>query len=306
MPVAITSRLAAARINSEARRSRQIDAQDPSFTYMIRKSQGAWQLARKLKTLTPLQAVDHKLDSARFAYALGIRTPRILSGPAPIPELEAPHSSHFTLKPLRGTSSKGVLLLKREKEGFRDILSGAFHPSWQSACKAASAEVKHNSIFYTEEMITEDDRGESCPDDFKFYCFYGVVGLILQKRRLNGGHASFRWLDPSWKPVETGRYTNRIDPNLPTPKRKDDLLAAAELLSSSIPTPFLRIDLYSGNQGPVFGEFTPHPGDFHTFSKEWDVALGTLYEEASTRLQLDLLHEKFDLKQFWARIAERA
>lgn len=286
----------------DGRRSRHIDAQEPSFTYKIRESQDAWKLARQLKILTPLQAVDHKLEGTRFAAALGVRAPQVLTGPAPLPKLKVPSCASFTLKPLRGTSGKGVLLLNREKGGFRDILSGDFHSSWHGACDNAAAAVKYASPFYTEELVNEDVRGGTCPDDFKFYCFYGVAGLILQKRRLDHRQASYRWLDRSWRPVETGRYSKKIDAGLTTPRRKDELLAAAELLSSQVPAPFLRVDLYNGEQGPVFGEFTPHPGGFHTFSKEWDVVLGRLYEEAAARLQLDLLRQKFNLEQFWERI----
>lgn len=46
----------------------------------------------------------------------------------------------------------------------------------------------------------------------------------------------------------------------------------------------------------------PIPDGFNTFSKEWDIMLGHLYEEAAARLQMDLVHRRFDLQAFWARL----
>ncbi|WP_366555791.1 ATP-grasp fold amidoligase family protein [Aquibaculum sediminis] len=298
---ALSAPVPALRDNLNDRRGRPIDTRQPSFAYKIRESQDAWRLARQMRVVTPLQAVDHKLDGARFADALGVRPPKILGGPASLAELTPPECASFTLKPLRGTSGKGVLLLKREKSGFRDLLSKALYPTWSSACAASQRSVNHNEEFYIEELVCNNSVSESCPDDFKFYCFYGVVGVILQKKRINNKKSLYRWLNSSWEVVNTGRYVNRVDSNLPTPENKGKLLLAAERLSSSVPVPFLRIDLYADDEGAVFGEFTPHPGGFDTFSEKWDIKLGSLYEAASARLQIDLVHCRFDLNAFWSR-----
>ena len=284
-------------------RSRQIDAQEPSFAYKIRESQDVWRRARELKVPLPLQAVDHKLDGARFAASFGVRTPEILCPPVPLAELRPPSRTRFTLKPVHGTSAKGVLLLERMGSGFREILSDDFHSSWSSALAAAEAETGSRSrTFYIEELLLPDVCSGGFLDDFKFYSFYGKVGLILQKRRVTRRESLYRWLNRSWECVDTGRYVTRLAPNLPDPSSKAELVAVAELLSAAVPVPFLRIDLYSTPEGGVFGEFTPHPGGFNTFSKEWDIMLGHLYEEAAARLQMDLVHRRFDLQAFWARL----
>ena|SRR5690625_794388 len=294
---------AASSVPRDPRRSRQIDAGDPSFTYKIRESQEAWKLARKLKILLPLQAVDHKLDSAAFARSLEVRVPEVLCGPASLTELMPPADERFTLKPLHGTSAKGVLLLERTGSGFRDLLSGHAHASWSSVLGAAEAEAgQKRSPFYIEELLLPDARSNGFLDDFKFYSFYGEIGLILQKRRLNHHDSCYKWFDGAWRAVDTGRYLTRIDANLPEPSSKNELKAVAERLSSAIPVPFLRVDLYSTLEGVAFGEFTPHPGGFNSFSRTWDRTLGSLYEEAATRLQGDLVHRRFDLGAFWTLI----
>lgn len=275
-----------------------------SFVYKVWESRAIWRHHQKMRVLSPLQAVNNKLAAARFAASLGVAVPKILQEPAPLDSLLPPLCDSFTLKPLRGTSGLGVLLLRREGVSFRNALSGATYPSWSAARDAAREEAKDKSSdFYLEETLLPAAESQGHLDDFKFYTFYGTVGLILQKRRLDAWTACYKWINPSWKLVTTtGRYLRQQAPELPAPHRKKELVEVAERLSAAVPAPFLRIDLYDTREAVVFGEFTPHPGGFHTFSEEWDAVLGRLYEEAAARLQIDVAYGRFDFAGFWQRI----
>jgi hypothetical protein len=62
------------------------------------------------------------------------------------------------------------------------------------------------------------------------------------------------------------------------------MVELAERLSAIIGRPFLRIDLFESERGPVLGEFTPRPGPPEVFVPEIDEELGRLWEQAEQRL----------------------
>ena len=66
----------------------------------------------------------------------------------------------------------------------------------------------------------------------------------------------------------------------------------AEKISLRIPVPFIRIDFLKSKDGPVFGEFTPKPGNFQGFDAETDAWLGKEFAEARGRLVADLMKGK--------------
>lgn len=56
---------------------------------------------------------------------------------------------------------------------------------------------------------------------------------------------------------------------------------AASKVARHVPTPFVRVDLYEAQDGPVFGEITPIPaGGTSQFVPEWDERLGRLWDRA--------------------------
>ncbi len=58
----------------------------------------------------------------------------------------------------------------------------------------------------------------------------------------------------------------------------------AEQISKKIPAPFIRIDFLRGEDGLVFGEFTPKPGNYDEFDDETDRILGDYFLKAETKL----------------------
>src|SRR5699024_12457653 len=62
--------------------------------------------------------------------------------------------------------------------------------------------------------------------------------------------------------------------------------------SSEIPVPFLRIDFLRGEDGLIFGEFTPKPGNYDEFDERTDQLLGDYFLDAEARLVDDLLNGK--------------
>lgn len=72
-------------------------------------------------------------------------------------------------------------------------------------------------------------------------------------------------------------------------------LAQVNEISRQIPSPFMRIDFLRGENGLVFGEFTPKPGNYDEFEETIDRWLGDCFLGAENRLVTDMLQgKKFD------------
>ena len=77
-------------------------------------------------------------------------------------------------------------------------------------------------------------------------------------------------------------------------------IESIEKQSLEIPLPFIRIDFIQGENGLIFNEFTPYPGNYDEFNVKTDRYLGKLYLKAQNRLEHDLLNgKKFDLFNQW-------
>ena len=138
----------------------------------------------------------------------------------------------------------------------------------------------------SEELIT--DESGSIANDVKLYCFYGRAHIALEVKR-TGGAVEYCWWDRNCRKVKTGKYLNM---ELEDTIVSTEYFEAAEHLSQHIPAPFMRIDFLKSPTGPVFGEFTPQPGNFHQFDAATDCWLGRCYAEARGRLMADLLKGK--------------
>ena len=97
------------------------------------------------------------------------------------------------------------------------------------------------------------------------------------------------YYDPNGKKIRTGRYE---DIEFEGTGVLPEYIEAAENISLKIPIPFCRIDFLKSKDGPVFGEFTPAPGNFQGFDAKTDAWLGREFARARGRLHADLLAGK--------------
>ena len=76
------------------------------------------------------------------------------------------------------------------------------------------------------------------------------------------------------------------------PSRSKEMVEIAEALTKAIATPFMRVDMYNGANGPIIGELTPTPGDAYyknnyTYSDEFNAHLGASWARALERMSED-------------------
>ncbi|MCL5255753.1 MAG: hypothetical protein M1363_06470 [Gammaproteobacteria bacterium] len=197
------------------------------------------------------------------------------------------------IKPLSGAAATGIFLIIDETQ-IVEVKSGRRLGSYAELRDAMQGLLADRSVakdqWLHEELIADVNGDQVIPArDLKFYCFYGKVAMILEVNRDNGAKYC-EWL-PDGTRAETGRYTEvKFDGAGFTAAQ----MKQVESLSRKIPVPFIRIDFLATEQRFVFGEFTPRPGQFHTFNDEFDLYLGRYYLAAEARLSR-LLQKNRDL-----------
>ncbi|MFZ4721379.1 MAG: ATP-grasp fold amidoligase family protein [Ilumatobacteraceae bacterium] len=269
----------------------------PSFAYKVHESARRMQQAKAFGSRLAILAHDRKDDGYRLAEAAGVPYPIIHARPAKIDDLDwAAMPDRIVVKPLRGAASRGVFLLERRgAHQWYDHLGGELLTE-DEVVRRVGELVAANTIgrpMIVEELLAPhpDIAGEIVvPDDLKVFTFYDHPAVIMQ-RRCFGTHDMtkyrFRFWDGGWNDLGPVKYANRIDPQMPPPTLRDEVLDAASRIGRTMGAPFARIDVYETARGVVFGEITPHPGPLAGWREDLDRLLGYEWEIAETRLAAD-------------------
>lgn len=122
--------------------------------------------------------------------------------------------------------------------------------------------------------------GDAPPVDYKLFVFGGRVQSVQVHLDRAGRH---RWIvfDRAWRRVSSPT----ADPDPSPPAALHRMIWAAERLAAGFA--FVRVDLYDGPAGPLFGEMTFYPGsglhrvDPSSLDAQWGAAWGAAIERAS-------------------------
>ncbi|MFD1064445.1 ATP-grasp fold amidoligase family protein [Oceanobacillus locisalsi] len=245
-----------------------------------------YQLAGSL----PEYTLDDKPSAYRFIQKLGMRTPH---SPEEIYTIDTlPEKENIVIKPADGAGGRGVYIVY----GSSDIISvktGEALSNWSLLKHRMEKDLLENKVaqdaWRIEELILEDtDTDQKVSGrDVKFYCFYGKVGVILEIIRTP--EIKYCWWDGQGERIQTGKYDDKAFHGKGVSQEEIDM---AEQISSQIPSPFMRIDFLRSEDGLIFGEFTPKPGNYEAFNDKIDTYLGNLFIEAQAKLDKDLLQGK--------------
>lgn len=259
---------------------------EPSFATSYERLRRLRAIAhREHGQLHPIWAHDHKLPGRDLASRAGVAVPALLEGPVPPEELALDHVGSAVVKPVQGSTSRGVSpLIPRGPDRFHDVFAGreVTRAEVRTALRAAVARGRIDDTFIVEELVTSPRDDRHLPNDWKCYVIGGRVELVMQRDSADGTdlHAHrFRWWDRDGTdlgPVKAQRY----DPRLPPAPDHAALVAAAERVAALVPGPFVRVDLFATPDGVVFGEVTPHPGGDQRFRRDVDRRLGRALDRA--------------------------
>lgn len=257
------------------------------LTIRSKKREIGRETQRESESLPEWQLED-KQAGYRLADRLNIPRPRTWQRDVRFSEIE--RRGGIAIKPAEGVYSKGVFLVSETLRIF-DVQRSRTLSGWDEMARLIQIQQDRGQLLEDQWLVEElvvGGRDDWAPaDDIKCYACYGRVELILQVSRFP--QLRRRWVDHHGNVVDTGKYANDYDGSM---ERIAAAVALAESISSEIPAPFIRVDLLSGRDGLVLGEFTPRPGAYHRFNKSTDTHLGDLFLDAEMRLQRDLLMGK--------------
>ena len=230
-----------------------------------------------------------KLHNYEVARSHGVSTPQVLGVWPTLADIDWDSlPEQFVLKSNGGSTGRGVLPLRRTGTGF-ELLDGTAQYTAEGIVAHYAAARGARAPFFAETLLP--GSREQLPDDVKIYAFYGEVALVLLRRmpvHADTSVARVRMVGPDGTDLGAVQRGRTYDTSLEVPDHLPLMTEIASALSLAVPVPVVRVDLYASGEGVVLGELTPLPGDSQTFTRQWDEDLGTRYDRAEARLQLDL------------------
>ena len=129
------------------------------------------------------------------------------------------------------------------------------------------------------EQYMDDENEAKGLTDYKFFCFGGEAKVLYVSQGLED-HATARisFYDLQGEEMPFGRSDYRgIEGKFRKPNNFEQMVQLANKLAGQIPSPFVRVDLYSVRGEIYFSEITFFPcGGFLPFKpKEWDEIFGS-------------------------------
>ncbi|WP_227995021.1 ATP-grasp fold amidoligase family protein [Oceanobacillus sp. CFH 90083] len=236
----------------------------------------------------PEYELDDKQTAYRFMEKQAIRIPGSSEAVYTIETL--PEQENIVIKPVDGAGGRGVYIVYASND-IISVKTGEQLSGWSLLKHRMEKDLQENKVgqdaWHIEELILEDTANKVSARDVKFYCFYGKVGVILEIIRTP--EIKYCWWNEWGERIQTGKYDDKAFQGKGVSKEEIEM---AERISSLIPSPFMRIDFLRSEEGLIFGEFTPKPGNYDEFNDDIDTYLGNLFIEAQGKLDKDLLQGK--------------
>lgn len=245
--------------------------------------------------------VNDKYKLHRFCETHDIPTPELLKVWTGADDIDLSNlPERFVLKPSVMHSAWGVMVLERLPDGdtFFESLSG--RTLTQQAIRLEQASVyercKYKSEYriLIEEKIEDEQPQMNVPLDYKVFCFYDTPEFVQQINR-NVQPKQLAWWDGSFNEIDleasiTSDWTHIAEGGHVVPSFSQEMLDVASRLTTLLGTPFMSVDMFATNRGPVVGELTPAPGaayygDWYKFTRFFDDKLGQAWEDAASRIQ---------------------
>lgn len=268
----------------------KLDSESP-FLSFVRKEYNFGRGSELRRNLANKEVVGDMISH------LGISIPQKLHFFEDINELRnVDLPERFVLKYARGWASRGVMPLVHAGQGqYFCLLSQRVMDVDEiidSQLRIAKS-FNNNNLWLIEEMVESPINGKPIPLDYKFYCFRGEVGMVVQIDR-NSTPPKVALMDGEFMPLQHKKdyvlKTENAQMGIPVvPLHAHDLLEWARILSCFTDSPFVSIDLYDGISGPSFGEFTFSPGGTHkrmwVYGHDFLDKLDNLFVQAESSLR---------------------
>lgn len=256
------------------------------FADLTRRYKLWTRLAHQVGLDTEVYPEYSKLSARALGESAGVAVPALLDGPIRADQLTLDeYGDRFVVKPNWGTGSRGVVVLERRGPDFYYNLMDDTEVTGDEVLGIVAAGVRKTGMGLIDDLIVEESLAVDGvrPIEWKVFVFYGEVGVIQANRRNATGVAS-KFFDASWNDVGRVRSDRIIDATIPVPGDPEAVIEAARAISLSVPTGFMRVDLFETPDGPVLGEVCLTPGGDLYYHRGLDRRLGQLWEDANLRI----------------------
>lgn len=244
--------------------------------------------------------VNDKLRLHRFCEEAGLPMPdlhAVWNHPEGVDFSVCP--DRFVLKPSVMHSAWGVMVLERAEEDgcFRETLTGRLlseeNIRREQIAVYDRCKYKGSYRIFAEERV-DDAASRGVPLDYKVFCYFDRAMMIQQIDR-NVSPKQSAWFDEHFEPLPVDGHIEsdwehiHQGPHV-RPVEWRRMLDIAVAATRNLNTPFMRVDMYDSQKGPVIGELTPAPGgpyygDWYRFTHAYDAELGEAWLRAELAMQ---------------------
>jgi TupA-like ATPgrasp len=272
----------------------------PSWQAYLRQWQRQYMEVIRLdgRDRLPHWRLPRKLFTYRLAASHGVRVPEVYAVWRTLGDIDLSGlPDDFVLKSDRGSTSQGVLPLRRRPDGYELVSTEQVldEDGPREHLTRRREQGKVGGPYFAEELL-DDGSGSALPHDVKVYAFYGEVAQVLVRAVPAHGETEQlrkRYVLPDG--ADLAEDYPLKDASVPLPTHFEETVEVARRLSRAVPFPFVRVDLYDTPGGITMGELTQVPGGIQCWSLDRDTELGRMAEQAKARLFHDLaLGRPFD------------
>lgn len=206
----------------------------------------------------------------------------------------------FVIKPSFLSSMVGVMVLSKQPDGkYYEGLTRKYldkETILLSQIGFFNKSSKSDKHIVIEEKIN-DKYVKGIPLDYKVYIFYDEIGAIGLFNR-NSSKLYVDWYDKNVMPLEDGLLTNQEphtysseNPLMIEAEDREAIIAFAKETAHKIKLPFVSLDLYLSDNGPVLGEVTLAPGGLYyqkmyKISDEFQIKMGEMWSNAESLISI--------------------
>lgn len=152
--------------------------------------------------------VNLKGGSKRFASCFDVKVPETFQSGVATSDVKFDFGSSIVIKPTGGSQANNVFGLVEHGTEVFDVFSKKSYPSYAEFSNQFNLRFPDTATWEVEEFIYDSSGSKLVPAyDVKFYCFYGVVALVLQVDRW-GDRRLYKWYTPDKKQIDVGIYSS--------------------------------------------------------------------------------------------------
>ena len=218
--------------------------------------------------------LSNKWNSREFAQKLGCAVPELYWSGSDVDEIPFGRlPDQFVVRSAVGHSRQAVLVLDHG----RNLFNGErYDPARiREAMRMHVRGLPRGRLLVEEFIVPERGAPSALPRDYKFHVFGDQMGSIAVIER--GTRVTTSIFDDAWNPLpKVCRADAAPDVVPPRPACFDEMRAMATTLGTAFGS-YVRVDLYAGPRGALFGEFAATPNKGRGFTAFGDRRLGDFW-----------------------------